>query len=59
MTEAVINYVANPFSNFFKGLNTTFEILGYSRAAAELARLGYQEEAKNCMMQIAKLKESK
>ena len=34
-----------------------FEITGYSRAASELARLGYYEEAKNCILQVKKLKE--
>lgn len=36
-----------------------FEIIGYSRAAAHLAYLGYYEESKQCMMEIKKLKESK
>ena len=44
----------------FQKLKTGFlnwcEVVGYSRAAAHLASLGYHEEAKNCMMQIAKLK---
>ena len=46
--------------SFFQKLKTGFqnwcEVVGYSRAAAHLASLGYHEEAKNCMMQIAKLK---
>ena len=46
----------NPLPKFFRAVNRTFEIAGYSRAAAELARLGYYEEAKNCMMQIKTLK---
>lgn len=56
MTAMAMNYVVNPFSNFGRGLMRTFEIAGYARAASELARLGYHEEAKNCMMQIKKLK---
>lgn len=56
VTDLVMTYTWNPLKGFFKGVTTTFEILGYSRAAAELARLGYYEEAKGCMMQIAKLK---
>lgn len=56
MSTLAINYVVNPLAGFWKGLNTTFEILGYSRAAAHLASLGYHEEAKNCMMEIAKLR---
>ena len=46
--------------SFVQKLKTGFfnwcEVVGYSRAAAHLASLGYHEEAKNCMMQIAKLK---
>jgi len=46
--------------SFFQKLKTGFlnwcEVIGYSRAAAHLASLGYYEEAKNCMMQVAKLK---
>lgn len=32
----------------------TFEIAGASRAASELARQGYMEEAKNLMLEVAK-----
>lgn len=46
----------NPLPKFFKGVFTTFEIIGYSRAAAQLASMGYMEEAKECMMQIKELK---
>lgn len=58
MAAAIMNYTWKPLSNFCAGLQTTFEILGYSRAASRLASLGYYEEAKNCMMEIKKLKES-
>ena len=34
----------------------TFEVIGYARAAAELSRLGYHAEAKECMMQIKRLR---
>jgi len=44
-------------SRFWQGVKTTCEIIGYSRAASHLATLGYHKEAKNCMMQVAKLKE--
>ena len=57
MTALVMNYAIAPISSFWTGLNRTFEIMGYSKAAAELARLGYHEEAKNCMMQIKNLKD--
>jgi hypothetical protein len=56
MSTIAINYVFNPFAGFFKKLVVAFEIIGYSRAASELARLGYHKEAKTCMMQIKALK---
>lgn len=49
-------YVANPFSSIVKKFNLFCEVAGYSRAAAHLASLGYHDEAKACMMEIAKLK---
>lgn len=33
-----------------------FNIIGYSRAAAELTRLGYHEQAANCMKEIERLR---
>lgn len=36
----------------FKKFIGITETIGYARAAAELARMGYQEEAKALMMQI-------
>ena len=38
------------------GFQNWCEVVGYSRAATHLASLGYHKEAKECMMQIAKLK---
>ena len=54
MTALAMSYVVNPFGNFGKALFRTFEIIGYARAAGELQRLGYFEEAKNC----AKMRDS-
>ena len=48
MTALAMNYVMNPFSNLRKSLIKSFEITGYARAAAQLQRLGYLEEAKRC-----------
>lgn len=59
MTDIAMNYVVNPFNGFMKGVYRTFEVAGYARAAAELTRLGYHAEAKNCILQIAKIKASK
>ena len=51
-------YISNRPS-FWEQVKITFEIIGYSRAAAELARQGLQNEAKFCMMQIKDLKASR
>ena len=37
-------------------INRVFYKIGYTRAAAELRKLGYLEEAKRCMMEVKKLK---
>ena len=34
----------------------TMEIIGYSRAAAQLAQMGYYKEARDCMMAVKRLK---
>lgn len=59
MTALAMNYVVSPFGSFGKALFRTFEIIGYARAAAELQRLGYHEEAKNCALTITTLKAKK
>jgi len=59
MTTLVMNSIVNPFRGFGKGFWNFCEVLGYSRAASELARMGLYEEARNCMMQIKKIKSSK
>lgn len=41
---------------FWQKFNTFCEIVGYSRAASHLASMGYHEEAKNCMMQVKRLR---
>jgi hypothetical protein len=56
MTVLVSNYVFSPLSGLWSSFDRFFQVVGYSRAAAELARYGYHEEAKSCMMQIAKLR---
>jgi hypothetical protein len=47
------------FSRIWQSFKITCEIIGYSRAAAHLASLGYYKESNHCMMQIAKLKNNK
>ena len=56
MSTLVMNTIVSPLQGFGKGFWNFCEVLGYSRAASELARMGLHKEAKNCMMQIKKLK---
>ena len=56
MTTLVMNTIVNPFRGFGRGFWNFCEVAGYARAASELARLGYVEEAKACMLQVSKLK---
>ena len=55
MTALVANYVFSPLSGLWSSLDRLTQIVGYSRAAAELARMGLHEESKKCMMEIQKL----
>tara|TARA_Y100000389_G_scaffold54036_1_gene49884 strand:- start:16624 stop:16794 length:171 start_codon:yes stop_codon:yes gene_type:complete len=50
MTEAVMKFAFAPLSGFWSGFNNFFFTVGKSRAAAELARMGYQEEARRLML---------
>ena len=59
MTALVMNTIVNPFRGFGRGFWNFCEVAGYARAASELARLGLHEEAKNCMMQIQRLRSKK
>lgn len=59
MTTLVMNTLVNPFRGFGKGFWNFCEVVGYSRAAAHLTSLGLHKEAKNCMMQIKKIKSAK
>ena len=58
MTTLTISYcyVCEAVKRFGQSVYRAFEISGYARAAAELSRLGYHAEAKNCMMMIKDLK---
>ena len=60
MTTLVMNYTVNPIWNALRklgrGMVRTQMLMGYSRAAAELARQGYYEESKDVMMKYAELK---
>lgn len=59
MTELTMNYVVNPLAGFWKSFIRFTEVVGYSRAAAELARMGLYKESKHCMMQIKNIRASK
>ena len=58
MATAVMSYVFSPLSGIWGSLTRTAEIVGYSRAAAELTRHGYHEEAKRCMLQVSQLRQT-
>ena len=55
MTTLVMNYTVNPFwtaiKAFARGTWAFMESMGRARAAAELHRLGYTEEAKALMLE--------
>ena len=55
MTALVANYVFSPLSGLWSSFDRFTQTIGYSRAAAELARMGLYEESKKCMMEIQKL----
>lgn len=60
MTALVMNYTVNPIWNLLRkignGIIHSQMVLGYSRAAAELARQGYYEESKEVMMKLTELR---
>tara|TARA_B100000900_G_scaffold314260_1_gene273106 strand:- start:3140 stop:3313 length:174 start_codon:yes stop_codon:yes gene_type:complete len=57
MTTIVKNYVFSPLSGLWSSIERTMMIAGYSRAAAELSRQGYHEEAKRTMIELTKLRD--
>lgn len=50
------SYLFSPLYGLWRGIEHTMMIAGYSRAASELARQGYYEEAKRTMMELSKLR---
>jgi len=60
MTALVMNYTVNPLAGFFKrfgrALVRSQMVMGYSKAAAELARQGYYKESKEVMMRLKTLR---
>lgn len=52
----VCDKIAQFTSKVFHKLIDLGESVGYSVAASRLAQMGYHEEAKHCMMEVAKKK---
>lgn len=50
MTESVMKFALAPVGGLFSGFNSFFLSVGKARAASELHRLGYHEEAKYLML---------
>ena len=55
-TCEICDKIAHLTSVFFNKIITTFEIIGTSRAASQLAQMGYYEEAKHLMLEVANKK---
>jgi len=55
MSTATMSFIFSPLSGLWSSLDRFTQTIGYSRAAAELARMGYHEEAKKCMMHIQEI----
>jgi len=55
-TCEICDKIAHLSSVVFQKVITTFEIMGASRAASQLAQMGYYEEAKHLMLTVAKKK---
>jgi len=47
---------SSPLSDLWLAFERWFQIVGYSRAAAELARHGQLEAAKMCMMEVKRVR---
>lgn len=53
--DTVMKYTFAPMQGLFKSIERSMMIAGYRKAAAELNRLGYYEEAKQTMKELQKL----
>jgi hypothetical protein len=51
----ITSYIFSPLSGLWSSLDRTMKVIGYSRAAAELTRLGYHEQSKRLMMEFKNL----
>ena len=63
MTTLLMEYAVSPIGGLLvdcaNGFRTFFEVVGRSRAAAELTRMGYHAEAKKLMMEIKHIRGEK
>jgi len=50
MTTAIMNFTFAPLTGVFSGFHSFFYSLSKARAASELHRMGYIEEAKKLML---------
>tara|TARA_B100000927_G_scaffold287748_1_gene281140 strand:- start:47 stop:232 length:186 start_codon:yes stop_codon:yes gene_type:complete len=58
MTVAMMKCTISPLLGLWSSIMQTAEVVGYSRAAAQLTSLGYHEEAKKCMLEIQNLRQT-
>jgi len=52
----ICEIIADKLTTLGNNMIKSFEVVGYARAAAELARMGYHEEANALMMEMMELK---
>lgn len=56
--NAIVHTATHSFTDWVAGivykLSRSFDRVGYARAAAELARLGYIDEARHCILESRK-----
>ena len=56
MTTATMSYIFSPLSAWFSSFERMLNVVGHSRAAAELTRQGYHEQAKQVMLNLEQYK---
>lgn len=56
MTTLTSSFIFSPLSGLWSSLERHSQIMGYTRAAAELDRLGLSEQASKCRQEIEDLR---
>lgn len=56
MTTLTSSFIFSPLSGLWSSLERHSQIMGYTRAAAELDRLGLSEQASKCRNEIDTLR---